>query len=106
MVQEELKTMQSRLESLGAKIAYFDLYNPFLDMVQNPTKYGFNVVNRGCCGSGLLETSFLCNPLSKVCPDRSKYVFWDSMHPTEAASYIIVKANLLAIYSIIPDELL
>ncbi|KAB1222003.1 hypothetical protein CJ030_MR2G018495 [Morella rubra] len=44
---------------------------------------GFDEVNVGCCGTGYLEASFLCNPKSYVCPDVSKYIFWDSVHPTE-----------------------
>ncbi|XWS14212.1 hypothetical protein CRYUN_Cryun36dG0103700 [Craigia yunnanensis] len=33
-------------------------------------------------------------PLSKVCPDRSKYVFWDPYHPSDAANVIIAKCLL------------
>lgn len=50
---------------------------------------GFEKVNVGCCGSGLLEVSFACNLESVVCSDDSKYVFWDAIHPTEAAYYSI-----------------
>ena len=50
---------------------------------------GFEEAANGCCGSGIIETSILCNPKSYVCPDASKYVFWDSVHPTERTYYII-----------------
>lgn len=46
---------------------------------------GFDEVNRGCCGSGYIEATFMCNKMSRVCSDPSKYVFWDSIHPTEKA---------------------
>jgi hypothetical protein len=46
---------------------------------------GFDNVNVGCCGTGYLEASFLCNPTSYVCTDPSKYLFWDSIHPTGEA---------------------
>nr|XP_048326021.1 GDSL esterase/lipase At5g45960 isoform X4 [Ziziphus jujuba var. spinosa] len=46
----------------------------------------------GCCGTGYLEASFMCNPKSFACPDASKYVFWDSIHPTQTAYYIVFKA--------------
>lgn len=48
---------------------------------------GFEEVNGGCCGSGYVETAILCNKMSYVCPDASKYVFWDSIHPTVKAYY-------------------
>jgi len=51
---------------------------------------GFEVADKGCCGSGNLEVSILCNPLSLgICSNRSNYVFWDSFHPTEKAYQII-----------------
>lgn len=49
----------------------------------------FEKANRGCCGTGLLEATFMCNPNSYVCPNASKYVFWDSIHPTEKTYYLI-----------------
>ncbi|GFP79737.1 GDSL esterase/lipase at5g45960 [Phtheirospermum japonicum] len=83
---------------LGAKrnsnstIIYADIYNPLKDMIQNPSKYGFENTNAGCCGSGFVETTFMCNPKSVVCPDPSKYVFFDSVHPTEATYNYLFKA--------------
>ncbi|CAM8878317.1 unnamed protein product [Rhodiola kirilowii] len=59
-----------------------EIYNPFLDFIQSPTKYGFEVVDRGCCGTGLLEASLLCNKLNplQTCPDPTKYIFWDTFN--------------------------
>lgn len=66
------------------KVVYIDIYESFLDIVRNPAKYGFETSNRGCCGTGLLEAGVLCNfKTSIVCPNASKYVFWDSVHSTE-----------------------
>jgi len=51
---------------------------------------GFEVPDKGCCGTGKLEASILCNPLTlKLCSNRSNYIFWDSFHPTERAYNII-----------------
>ncbi|KAJ3679915.1 hypothetical protein LUZ60_016193 [Juncus effusus] len=72
-------------------LVYIDIYGFLYDMIQRPTKYGFEVSNMGCCGTGLLEVAILCNPISStVCGDVSKYVFWDSYHPTEKAYRILV----------------
>lgn len=71
------------------KLIYFYItqsFDPFLLMIS-----GFEVVNKGCCGTGNIEVSVLCNRLedAHTCPDASKYVFWDSYHPTEAAYKIL-----------------
>lgn len=53
---------------------------------------GFEVTNLGCCGTGKIEVILLCNKFSKTCPDDTKYVFWDSFHPTEQAYKVIVSS--------------
>ncbi|XP_023644013.1 GDSL esterase/lipase At1g58430 [Capsella rubella] len=76
-----------------SKILYSNVYDPMMDMIQRPSKYGFKETTRGCCGSGYLETSFMCNAYSTMCQNRSEFMFFDSIHPTEAGySYI---ANVL-----------
>lgn len=51
---------------------------------------GFEVVDRGCCGTGTIEVTMLCNKFSGTCPDHDKYFFWDSYHPTEKGYRILV----------------
>ncbi|XP_031494545.1 GDSL esterase/lipase At5g45960-like [Nymphaea colorata] len=80
----------------GAKLAYADTYYPMLDMMQNPDKYGFEEVKRGCCGTGLIEMGYSCNPYTPICPDRSSYLFWDAIHPTQKTYNILFN-------TVIPD---
>ncbi|CAA0817842.1 GDSL esterase/lipase [Striga hermonthica] len=82
------------VQTNGVMIKYVDVYKPLDDMVTKPQQFGFEKVGCGCCGSGLIELSILCNKLSPVCSDASKYVFWDSVHPTEAAYYKIFESLL------------
>ncbi|KAF8109108.1 hypothetical protein N665_0102s0017 [Sinapis alba] len=83
---------------LDSTLIYIDIYTPLLDLILNPQQYGFKVSNLGCCGTGLIEVTDLCNNYtSAVCPIRSDYVFWDSFHPTEA-SYRIIVAKLIDRY--------
>ncbi|XP_057851637.2 GDSL esterase/lipase APG [Cryptomeria japonica] len=77
----------------GAVIAYLDIYDKILDIIKSPSKYGFEEARKGCCGTGLLETAILCNPSSISCAEPSKYVFWDSFHPTTEC-YQIIANNL------------
>ncbi|KAK8944516.1 GDSL esterase/lipase EXL3 [Platanthera zijinensis] len=72
------------------QLVYMDIYTILLDLVQRPSFYGFEVSDKGCCGTGELEASVFCNPTLPTCQDDSKYVFWDSYHPTERAYKIIV----------------
>lgn len=101
--------------SADSTIVYVDVYQRLADIIQNPSQFGqspyelsslhtsplsrvntsknlvvndyadFDVVNLGCCGTGLVEVPVVCNPKSPVCSNPSKYVFFDSVHPTQAA---------------------
>ncbi|KAK0578789.1 hypothetical protein LWI29_016208 [Acer saccharum] len=104
MLQNELKSMHfGSANNIDAKIYYFDIYGPMIDMIQGPAKLGFDEVNNGCCGTGYVEAGLLCNPKSYVCPDASKYVFWDSIHPTEKTYNNIFKACLNILDDFIKD---
>ncbi|XP_068461766.1 GDSL esterase/lipase At2g30220-like [Phaseolus vulgaris] len=74
-----------------SKVVYADIYDTLINLINHPQKYGLKETNKGCCGSGLFEVSPLCNELSSTCDDPSKYVFWDSVHPTEVVYKYIAK---------------
>ncbi|XP_019235699.1 PREDICTED: GDSL esterase/lipase EXL3-like [Nicotiana attenuata] len=72
-----------------SKLVFIDLYDPMLDLIINPKKYGFEVVEKGCCGTGNIEVLMLCK-YGGTCEDDTKYLFWDSYHPTERGYRILV----------------
>ncbi|KAJ1386260.1 SGNH hydrolase superfamily [Sesbania bispinosa] len=74
-----------------SRVVYTDIYDPLISLVNQPEKYGFKETNKGCCGTGLFEVTPLCNEITPVCVDASKYVFWDSVHPTEAVYQYVAK---------------
>ncbi|KAL3530945.1 hypothetical protein ACH5RR_010267 [Cinchona calisaya] len=84
---QKLISLLSRIQPTlpQSKLAYADIYTPIMDMIIYPAKYGFSVINRGCCGTGLLEVAFLCKAFSPVCPNPDQFLFWDSANPTEVA---------------------
>ncbi|XP_023736729.1 GDSL esterase/lipase At5g45960 [Lactuca sativa] len=88
-INQMLKTNLKGLQRPGTKIVYADIYNPLIDMVNHKTKYGFEEAHKGCCGTGLIEADFGCNPTSPLCDDVLKYVFWDAFHPSEKGYQII-----------------
>ncbi|KAJ0965339.1 hypothetical protein J5N97_026477 [Dioscorea zingiberensis] len=73
----------------GSFIVYQNIFHTFLDMVQNPSNYGFTEKNQACCGSGKYGGGLSCLPLQVPCAARDQYIFWDSFHPTQAANAII-----------------
>ncbi|XP_039015919.1 GDSL esterase/lipase At2g42990-like [Hibiscus syriacus] len=74
----------------GLNVFFADVYDLLFQLITKPSDYGFEVVEKGCCGTGLLETAVLCNRHSPfICPDADKYVFWDSIHPSQRTNKIV-----------------
>ncbi|GAB4824324.1 hypothetical protein Ancab_007212 [Ancistrocladus abbreviatus] len=69
----------------GSRLFYANIYQPLTDLINHPQTYGIRVTDRGCCGTGYFEVGGLCNSITPTCQNASEYVFWDSVHPTEAA---------------------
>nr|GEV68828.1 hypothetical protein [Tanacetum cinerariifolium] len=84
-----------RIEQLNntlpqARFAVADYYTIVNEIIEHADEYGFTVLDKGCCGSGVVEAAVLCNPLSTTCLDDSKYLFWDSVHLTDKGYDIVV----------------
>ncbi|KAI3908818.1 hypothetical protein MKW98_029368 [Papaver atlanticum] len=90
-LQNLVTSLSKELE--GIKLVYADIYNPILHIIQNPNLYGFENVEEGCCATGTFELGILCKGNAISCPDPSKYVFWDAVHPSEKLYGIV--ANIL-----------
>ncbi|XP_059431122.1 GDSL esterase/lipase At2g30310-like [Corylus avellana] len=75
----------------GSRLIFSDTYELLYDMINNPQKYGFVETNRGCCGTGFFEAGLSCNQITPVCANTSQYLFWDSIHPSQAAYQYIAK---------------
>ncbi|KAL3733260.1 hypothetical protein ACJRO7_022737 [Eucalyptus globulus] len=100
MVQLLNSKLSSELHRLNeafphARMVLIDIYGLVLDIVKSPRKYGFEISDRGCCGSGLIETGLLCNQWDFLtCSNVSEYVFWDSYHPTENVYKVMIQEKL------------
>ncbi|XP_057954685.1 GDSL esterase/lipase At2g04570-like [Malania oleifera] len=74
----------------GMKVVLSNTYDILMRIIKKPSLYGFDVVETACCASGMFEMGYMCDRLNPfTCTDASKYVFWDSFHPTEKTSLII-----------------
>ncbi|RID67357.1 hypothetical protein BRARA_D02441 [Brassica rapa] len=91
LYNQKLQKLNFRLSQRlpGSKVLYLDIYTPLIDMIKHPHRYGLEETLVGCCGTGLLEAGPLCKPLSRTCEDVSKYMFFDSVHPSQKAYSVI-----------------
>ncbi|KAJ9542197.1 hypothetical protein OSB04_028703 [Centaurea solstitialis] len=88
MLKRQIQVLGSSLPR--SSLTYINYYNIVQQIIENPQQYGFEVIDRGCCGTGLAEVAILCNKLSPTCVDDSKFLFWDSVHLTEKGYSIVV----------------
>ncbi|KAM0056886.1 putative triacylglycerol lipase [Helianthus debilis subsp. tardiflorus] len=89
MLKQQLQLLASSLHE--SRVAIVDFYNPFIKILENPQQYGLEDIDRGSCGTGFIEMAFTCNKFSPTtCSDASKYLFWDSIHPSEKGYNIYV----------------
>ncbi|KAI4311083.1 hypothetical protein MLD38_036012 [Melastoma candidum] len=85
-----IKELSSSLK--GSHFVYADVYHIFDDMIRNYQAYGFENADSSCCSAaGLYGGLVPCGPTSRVCPDRSQYIFWDPYHPSDAANVAITR---------------
>ncbi|XP_006646701.1 GDSL esterase/lipase At1g71250 [Oryza brachyantha] len=68
---------------------YGNTYYAIYDMLNNPYKYGFRVVDSGCCVEGEDGT---CEAYAEPCESREQHVFWDAYHPTEAVNLVLAES--------------
>ncbi|CAL5324096.1 unnamed protein product [Camellia sinensis] len=94
MFNTRLRSLVDQLNSKhypDAIFAFGNTFGAFGDILNNPTAYGFNVTDRGCCGLGRNQGQITCLPFSVPCINRNQYVFWDAFHPTQAADEILAR---------------
>ncbi|KAF5782233.1 putative triacylglycerol lipase [Helianthus annuus] len=93
---QKLKKMLPRIQSslAGSRIMYADIYTPLMEMIHNPQNYGFTQTKIGCCGLGFLEAGPICTPFTPLCTNPSNHLFFDSIHPSEAAYRHVTKTLL------------
>ncbi|KAG8383655.1 hypothetical protein BUALT_Bualt04G0036500 [Buddleja alternifolia] len=106
-VQQFNSKVQKLIENLNAHLpsshlTFADTYQAVLDLIDNPTKYGFKVSNTSCC---VVDTKLggLCLPNSKLCSNRSDYVFWDAFHPSDAANAVLAERFFSTVFSQSPS---
>ncbi|KAK2987842.1 hypothetical protein RJ640_010624 [Escallonia rubra] len=73
----------------NASYRFGDAYEVVNNVITNPSQYGFSNAESPCCSFGKIRPALTCIPVSTLCKDRSKYVFWDEYHPSDSANELI-----------------
>ncbi|KAL8482340.1 hypothetical protein ACS0TY_028494 [Phlomoides rotata] len=73
----------------GSMFVYGNSYAAIGDILNNPGRFGFRVIDRACCGIGRNQGQITCMPWVPPCVNRDQYVFWDAYHPTQAVDAIL-----------------
>nr|XP_016440039.1 PREDICTED: GDSL esterase/lipase EXL3-like [Nicotiana tabacum] len=86
--------LAAKIDSLSeilpqSELVYINVYDPLLDLIVNPDKYGFEEVKRCCCRPGN-NKFLLCDNHTGTCEDDTKYLFWDGYHLTEKGYRVLL----------------
>lgn len=92
---------------IGSTFLYVNTYDLVLDIINNGETLGFSEIGSACCGEGQFNAGVGCGQKSEksVCEDASRYIFWDSFHPTEAVQKIIAEEVWGGKSSVFPTNL-
>ncbi|KAJ0983079.1 hypothetical protein J5N97_011334 [Dioscorea zingiberensis] len=92
LYSEQAVLLLKKLQSEYADMSYsfFNSYRVFDKLIKHPENYGFDESKAACCGMGYLNAEIACNPFATYCSNRTKYVFWDGWHQTEATANLLV----------------
>ncbi|KAH7547848.1 hypothetical protein JRO89_XS14G0025800 [Xanthoceras sorbifolium] len=87
---DDLTTVASKAIPISKQIKLFRDYIRRIKGIVGEEKAkkiisGIVETKRGCCGSGLIEIVYLCNPTTPTYGKPSQFLFWDSIHPTQSA---------------------
>ncbi|XP_031487117.1 GDSL esterase/lipase At4g16230-like [Nymphaea colorata] len=74
-------------EMADAHFIFVSLYQMITEIIEDPSAYGFDNITAPCCK--VPDGATICEEAGAVCPDRSKYLYFDGGHPTDAANIIL-----------------
>ncbi|XP_010915608.1 GDSL esterase/lipase At5g45910 [Elaeis guineensis] len=102
LLRRTVKNLRSKYPEV--RIVYADFYEPVIQFVRSPERFGFsNGALISCCGGGgpynFNPRARCAEPGATVCKDPSKSIFWDGIHLTEAAYRYIATGWLQGPYA-------
>ncbi|KAL6841669.1 hypothetical protein ACP4OV_028498 [Aristida adscensionis] len=105
LFNSELRLLVDGANSLmpGARFSYVDSYRIIKDTLDHPAKHdsvwklrdesndGVRETGRPCCEMSKGSSGVLCEKEGPICSDRTEYVFFDGLHPTDAVNARIAR---------------
>ncbi|CAL5040560.1 unnamed protein product [Urochloa decumbens] len=82
-----LASLATRLPGLTYSVA--DSLGLMVDTIADPEASGFTDIADACCGGGRLGAEEGCSPNATLCANRDQYYFWDAVHPTQRAAFLL-----------------
>ncbi|KAL8110925.1 GDSL esterase/lipase At1g29670-like isoform X1 [Apium graveolens] len=76
----------------GSNLVVVNAYKIVRDIIKNPASKGFTDATQPCCRVPSLEeggNGISCKRGGSTCEDRSKHVYFDGLHPTEAVNVVL-----------------
>ncbi|XP_027905621.1 GDSL esterase/lipase 2-like [Vigna unguiculata] len=88
-LSERIPELEKQLK--GFKYSITDFYSASLEVLNNPTKYGFKETIVACCGGGPYRGDGSCGGRKgikeyELCNNVDEHVYFDSIHLTDRAS--------------------
>uniref|UniRef100_A0A0E0LFT7 GDSL esterase/lipase n=1 Tax=Oryza punctata TaxID=4537 RepID=A0A0E0LFT7_ORYPU len=89
-LRTHMSGLAARLPGLAYSIA--DSYALTQVTFANPLAAGYANADSACCGGGRLGAEAPCQRGAPLCGDRDRFVFWDSVHPSQQSNKLGAKA--------------
>ncbi|CAM0910297.1 unnamed protein product [Alopecurus aequalis] len=74
----------------GTSFSVINSYKVIMDVIDHPRKHGIRETYLPCCRE-MSSSGVLCRKGGPICRDRTKYVFFDGLHPTEVVNARIAR---------------
>ncbi|XP_042512285.1 GDSL esterase/lipase At2g04570-like [Macadamia integrifolia] len=71
------------------KLVFSDSYSILLDVIHQPSSFGFESAAVACCATGFFEMGYLCGGTAPSHVRMEQIRFWDSFHPSQRTNQII-----------------
>ncbi|KAJ4834861.1 hypothetical protein Tsubulata_012967 [Turnera subulata] len=94
VLEEKIAELNNKIAELNNKlpdahIIFCDVYQPMMEVIHNPARYGFHDSKNACCGNGWRGGMIGCLTAEMTCNRPRNHVWWDLYNPTQALNSLL-----------------